>query len=137
MSTLPGCHGVLPRNETNTAGRSGSCLASAQPRQFPLPKFSEPSILILLYSPLQVIPGEEGAEVTSLAWVTDCFDDGHRLFCARLDGQVYELCLKQLRPKASTDSYGGTVWQLAPEPPAYIQPGRVCSRQGAHLMVWF
>lgn len=75
-----------------------------------------------------MLPGEEGAELTSLAWVTDCFDGAQRLFCARLDGQVHELCLQQLRPKASTDSYGGAVWQLAPEPAASVLLGARSAR---------
>lgn len=46
-----------------------------------------------------------------------------RLLSAGLDGALVEWDVDARRPGPATDSLGGAVWQLAPEPGACIKPG--------------
>jgi len=64
------------------------------------------------------IPGHQEAAVTSVAWVGGSEGRAGRLFTAGLDGQVAEWNLVTGKPKYTTDSYGGAVWSMAPEPVA-------------------
>ena len=46
-----------------------------------------------------------------------------RLFTAGLDGTIVEVDVEASRPAAATDSYGGAVWAMAPEPRAALADG--------------
>lgn len=74
------------------------------------------------------VPGD-GVEITSLAWVPAPQTDAPapppgaphmaaawRLYCSRLDGNIAELDMSQLRMAALTDCQGGAVWCLRSAP---------------------
>lgn len=71
----------------------------------------------------QTFPGEEGAQLTGLAWATDPLTRAWRLFASRLGGVVYELDCASRSMSGWSDAYGGAVWALAPEPLACVLPG--------------
>lgn len=75
----------------------------------------------LAFGFLQVVPGEEDAELTSLAWTQDVSSQEQRLFASRLDGQLYEVDFSSLKSSHSSDSHGGAVWCTAAEPLAAVQ----------------
>ncbi|BBN10610.1 U3 small nucleolar RNA-associated protein 4 [Marchantia polymorpha subsp. ruderalis] len=65
------------------------------------------------------IPGREEAAISSLVWCKSGGDQSTplgRLFSAGLDGFITEWNLQTLQPKEISESYGGSVWQLAAEP---------------------
>ena len=66
---------------------------------------------------------QEESALTSLAWVRDAGSKAWRLFSGGLDGQLLEWDLQGRRPKCSTDSYGGAVWAMAPEPAQCVAAG--------------
>jgi U3 small nucleolar RNA-associated protein 4 len=67
---------------------------------------------------LQRVPGTKDAATTCVALVDEAGGSSCRLFTAGLDGAITEIDLEHRRAAAATDSYGGAVWQLAPEPAA-------------------
>lgn len=55
----------------------------------------------------KVVPGQDGRAVEALCWV------GRRLFSAGLNGEITEYDLENLRPKYTTDAYGGPIWTIS------------------------
>ena len=62
---------------------------------------------------MQRVPGQQGMELSSLAWARDRTDPHWRLFCGTLGGEILEVCPQELKLVAATDSYGGALWSLS------------------------
>jgi hypothetical protein len=75
--------------------------------------FACPALKTHTLHPIQRIPGQQGMELSSLAWARDRTDPHWRLFCGTLGGEILEVCPEELKLVAGTDSYGGAVWSLS------------------------
>ncbi|XP_024544921.1 WD repeat-containing protein PCN isoform X1 [Selaginella moellendorffii] len=62
------------------------------------------------------IPGMQGAAISCLEWCSSSVSRQGRLFSSGLDGFITEWDLERLEAKAQTDSFGGSVWQVAAQP---------------------
>jgi WD40 repeat protein len=74
---------------------------------------------------LQTIPGQDGLELSSLAWAKAEAEEHWRLFCATLTGDIYEVDCQRLTRVAPTDSYGGAVWALSSCPGSSVHPSNL------------
>ena len=76
----------------------------------------------------QRIPGSTTTTPTCLAVVDEEYDSQHRslqprIFTGGLEGVISEHSLESLTPAGTTDSYGGAVWRLVPEPGGPVAAG--------------
>lgn len=55
----------------------------------------------------KVIPGRHGRAAEALCWA------GERLFSAGLNGEIVEYDLEKLRPRYTTEAYGGPIWTIS------------------------
>jgi U3 small nucleolar RNA-associated protein 4 len=82
----------------------------------------------------QTLPGWDGADFSSLAWVRDPTAHRWRLFAGSLDGAVYEADFDRQQLLHASDSYGGAVWALAAAPRRGAAGGGSAGAQGAELV---